>query len=225
MNSGSLYESFREDVVDTALPYLWTDPEVFGYMDAAYRQFVRLTVGISDFTSDATKVDIVAGEATSPMHPSILRVMNAYKSDGFEVLVANMTDASFMQSNDYNIVRQLLMDSSPGPVRYMVVGAEKYKVKWVQVPEVSDTVSMHVYRLPLVHVVDENHPLDEVAEDHHLYLLDWMRHLAYKKQDAETFDRAKSEDHEDAFRKYCEQCRKEWERYKHKTRIVAYGGI
>ena len=226
MNASGLYDSFRSDVVDTAKPYLWSDEEVFSYMDAAYRQFVRRTVGIADFTSDVTKIDVVIGEALAPIDPSILRVMSATKeSDGREIVVANMTDATFMRSGDYSAVRQLAMDKQPGPVRYMIIGAERGKVKWVQIPVTDDIINLHVYRLPLVRIVDDTHPLDEVDEDHHIYLLDWMKHLAYKKQDAETFDRSKSKEHEEAFLGYCAQCVREWERYKHKTRVVAYGGI
>ena len=226
MNSEELFDAFRSDIVDTATPYLWTEDEVTRYADAAYRMFVRLTGGIADFTSSATQIDIVAGEATAEMAPSILRVMSAYRaSDGVEIIVANLTDAAFMRSSDYNIVRQLYNDTRPGPVNYMVIGTQPDVCKWVQIPSEDDVASLNVYRLPLTHITDGTHELSEVKEDHHTYLLDWMKHLAYKKQDAETFDRSKSNEHKTNFENYCAFCKTEWERYKHKTRVVQYGGL
>lgn len=225
MNSNDLYDAFREDIVDTALPYLWLDDEVFRYMDAAYRMFVRLTGGISDFTSDATVVEISAGEALADLHPSVLRIMSANKaSDEQDLTIINMVDEATTESDDYFQLLRSIRSTQTGAVRKMIIGAERNKVRWINVPEVSDTVNMHIYRLPLVHVTDGSHPLDEIDDDHHIYLLDWMKHLAYKKQDSETFDKTKSDDAEETFKKYCAQVKAEWERYKHKTRIVQYEG-
>lgn len=226
MNSGELYDRFRSDVVDEAAPYLWKDDEIWGYMDAAYKQFVRLTVGIADFLSPVTRVRIISGNPVSTLDPSILRIMSAKKaSDNSELTIANMSDQPFLVSDDYSILSKLVLDNLPGPVRYMIIGAQRGKAKWVQVPAADDLVQMHVYRTPIVPVVDENHPLDEVDAEHHEYFLDWMKHRAYLKQDAETFDREKSNNAEARFRTYCEQCKREWERYKHKNRVVVYGGL
>ena len=226
MDSGTLLAAYRADIVDEALPYLWSDEEVFRYMDAAYRMFVRLTGGVADFTSDATVLSVVAGEAVAELHPSIMRIMSANKlSDEQDLKIINMVDEAVTSSDDYFQLLRSIRSTSTGAVTKMVLGAERDKVRWVNVPAVNDTVNLHVYRLPLTHVTDETHTLDEVKEDHHGYLLDWMKHLAYKKQDAETFDKSKSEESEASFRTYCAQVKAEWERYKHKTRVVAYGGI
>jgi hypothetical protein len=228
INSQELYDAYREDVVDVALPYLWTEAEVYRYMDAAYRMFVRLTGGIADFTSDATRIDLSVGVDVYDISPSLLRVMTATReSDGAEVKVINNTDLPnlFAAGTDYGNLRSLMMTNKPGPVEWLILGQQRNTAKVIQIPMVADALLLNIYRLPLVNIVDGGHPLDEVAEDHHIYLLDWMKHLAYKKQDAETFDKTKSDEAEVAFRNYCAQCKAEWERYKHKTRVVAYGGL
>lgn len=226
MNSGNLYDVFRSDIVDEALPYLWSEEDVYRYMDAAYRMFVRLTGGISDFTSDATVVDVVAGEAVADLHPSILRIMSANKlSDERDLTIINMVDEATTQSDDYFQLLRSIRSTQTGAVRKMVIGAEQDKARWVSVPEVDDTVNLHIYRLPLTHITDDSHLMGDIKEDHHTYLLDWMKHLAYKKQDAETFDKSKSDESEATFVKYCAQAKAEWERYKHKTRVVQYGGL
>lgn len=226
MNSDTLYATFRSDIVDEALPYLWSDDDVFRYMDAAYRMFVRLTGGISDFTSEATVVSIVTGEAIADLHPSILRIMSANKlSDEQDLTIINMVAEATTQSDDYFQLLRSIRSTQTGAVRKMIIGAEQDKARWVSVPEADDTVNLHIYRMPLTHITDGSHAMGDIKEDHHTYLLDWMKHLAYKKQDAETFDKSKSDECEAAFTKYCAQAKAEWERYKHKTRVVEYGGL
>src|SRR5665647_2592591 len=56
MTSDELYALFRSDVVDATAPYLWTDVEVWNYMNDAYKSFVRKIGGIPDNTSLSTKV-------------------------------------------------------------------------------------------------------------------------------------------------------------------------
>jgi len=227
-NAGELFDAFRSDVVDTAKPYLWTDDEVVRYADDAYRMFTRFTGGIADISSDATVIDLTVGEDTYDLHPSILKVMDVtLDSDGSEITVISGLDQPNLFSNatDYGQMRTLNRKNEPGVVRWLVTGQQRGKCKVIQIPVVADTLLLSIYRLPLVHIVDETHDLAEVDEDHHLHLLLWMKHLAYMKQDAETFDKTKSADMEQSFRNYCLQVKAEWERYKHNTRVVRYGGI
>ncbi len=226
MNSTELLEAFRLDTVDTADPPLWSDPEIYRYLNDAYFQFVRITGGVADFTSEACEVGITAGEDTSLLHPSIMRVMSAKRrSDNREIEVVNITDLHAHYRSDYGVRVKQFLDDTPGPVRMMVLGMQRDLVRWVQVPEFDDAVDMVVYRLPLAPITGAGQTLDGIEEMHHLHLLDWMKHLAYKKQDAETFSPKDSERSGQAFLAYCDQVRAEWERYKHKTRVVAYGGI
>ncbi len=226
-NSGELLDFFRTQVVDTEVPYLWSDEECFVYMDAAYRMFVRLTGGIADFSSEATRVALTEGEEDVYLHPSLLRIMTAERaSDSVEVEVINQTDLPIlMGDDDYKSFRTLVRKNSAGSVRYLLTGRERNKGTVYQIPEADDELILSIYRLPLTNIVDETHTLSEVDEDHHIYLLDWMKHLAYAKADSETFDKGKSTEFEVKFRTYCEQCKNEWNRYKHKNRVVQYGGI
>ena len=226
MNTTGLYDAFRSDVVDTARPYLWKDEEVWRYMNDAYFQFVRKTGGVADFTSDACAVDIVAFEPIANIHKSVMRIMSATRrSDKHPIEIINGADIGRMRSSDYGQIKQLVMDEKLGPVRYMVHGLQRGSVRWVQVPEVNDVVDLHIYRMPLEGVTGPDQELVDVDEEHHLRLLDWMKHLAYKKQDAEMFNPQASAANEESFLNYCAQVKAEWERYKHKTRVVAYGGL
>lgn len=230
MKVQQLYDLFRAEMVDIATPYLWGDDEVFAYMDDAYKMFVRLTGGIADFTSEATLVDIVTGEAVADLDRRILRIMQAFRvSDGAPIQIKNPTDIVTTRDNDYGMIRPVYLDTRPGPVRYMVIGAQRGKCKWIQVPEVDDQAQLYIYRLPLVSIDPDDPDLDfefdEIGEEHHPHLVNWMRRCAYLKSDVDTFDKGKADDHEARFRAYCGQAKDEWERYKHKHREVVYGGL
>ena len=218
MTSDELYEAFREDIVDVAKPYLWKDSEVWRYIGDAYSMFVRLTGGIADAGSEATEVQMVAGDSEGTLHPSILRVMDATcRSTGGSIKVINATDLSAL--------RRLLPNGEGGRVEYMMIGTKPHSCRWFSTPLVDDICDITVYRLPLVPVTGPGQQLSEIDEMHHLHLLDWMKHLAYKKQDADTFNPSASSDCRAAFETYCAQTKREWERYKHKTRVVSYGGL
>lgn len=226
MNKDELYDAFRSDVVDTARPYLWTDEEVYRYMADAHRMFVRLTGGIADVTSDACTVTMTAGERYAELHPSILRIMTAYRdSDKGDITVINQTDVPSLQESDYGLRTALRMSNTQGQVRYMVIGQQRNKAQLILIPDVDDTAYLSIYRLPLSIVGEDNDEITEVDEEHHIHLLDWMKRMAHRKQDSETFDKGRSEKFEQDFRNYCSFVKAEWERYKHKTRVVAYGGL
>ena len=226
VNAGELFEAFRSDVVDDVAPYLWKDSEIVRYADAAYRRFVRLTGGIHDFTSPLTEVDIVAGEEIAEVSPLILRFDKAVRqSDGREITIANWTDQNLMRRDDYGISSFLYNDRAPGEVRYMVIGSEVGKVKWVSPPAADDVALLQVYRLPLTRIVDETHTLSEVNEDYHIHLLDWMKHLAYLKRDSETYNKRASDEHRAAFIQTCAEAKAEMDRYRSKVRTVQYGGL
>lgn len=228
MISGELYELFRSDVVDEVAPFLWTDTEVFRYMNDAYRQFVRLTGGVADATSDLTQVSVVSGEAFADVSPLILRFRQAYMiGTGNEIEVVNQEDAHRFRRADYSASRIVINDMTPGPVRYMVVGQERNKVRWVQLPMADGVVQLSVYRLPLDTIVEGNmsFAFPDIGDEHIEFLLLWMKARAYGKQDAETFNTGKRDEYKAEFEQYCLAAKAEWERYKHKARAVTYGGI
>lgn len=229
MNVEELYDRFRADVQDEEQPFLWSDTLVFQYMDSAYKTFVRLTGGIADFTSDLCFVDIVSGEATAAVDKRILRFKHAYRvSDGSKIEVVNQTDLAFARDNDYGMIRPIYLDTTPGPVRYMVVGAQRGVVRWIQVPEANDQAQLYVDRLPLTKItedVDPSFEFDEVGEEHVPFFSLWMQHLAYQKPDPDAYDPKRSESSKTEFEAYCAFAKAEIERYKTKVRTVAYGGL
>lgn len=232
MTVDELYELFRSDVVDTATPYLWSDDEVFVYMDDAYRMFVRQLGGIPDRSTESVcNVAITQGVASSDVSPLILKYRTAYlASDGRKLDIINGIEEPLSYGSDYGNSSNT-RSKVPGKVTALIVGEErnarKGVVYWSRIPDADDTVQLAVYRLPLDRITSANTSFDfyEVGDEHHLSFLDWMKHRAYEKQDAETFDKAKSAEHKAAFLAYCRSAKAEWDRYKSKPRVVRYAGL
>ncbi len=226
MNSSELFDFFRSQMADTKKPYFWSDEDIWAYMSWAYDSFVRGMGGVSDVSSDATVVDVTTGEAFAPLHRSVLRVMSAVReSDGRRLAILNNEDLPRLSPQDYGTNVNLSLTNQPGPVHSMVVGLERGKVRWINVPEADDTVTMHVYRAPLVRVTGPDQEFVDLEEVHHMSLLEGMRYLAYRKPDADTFDPRASETARQMFETLYRQAKAEWERYSTKERVTAYGGL
>ena len=226
MLSEELFDAFRSDVSDQSSPHLWSDSEVYRYMNDAYAMFVRLTGGVPDSTSDLTQIDVVAGEADAEVSPLILKFREArLLSTGLKLTIVNHTDLPMTGGSDYGNIRSMYLNKMPGPVRYMLVGKQRKLVTWLQVPVEDDTVSLIVDRLPLDRITGEGQEFVDIGEEHHEHLMLWMKSRAYGKQDADTFDRGRRDEYKKEFIAYCEFAKGEMARYKSKVRSVAYGGL
>lgn len=226
MLSEELFDAFRSDVVDVETPYLWSTDEVWRYMNDAYVMFARLTDGIADSTSDLTRVDVVTAEADAEVSPLILKFREArLASTGRKLEIINHTDLPMTSRSDYGQLRYLYTNRMPGPVRYMVVGKQRKLVTWMQVPTEDDTVELVVDRLPAERITRPGQTFSDIGEEHHEHLLLWMKARAYAKQDAETFDKGRSEHYKSEFTAYCALAKAEATRYKSKVRSVVYGGL
>ena len=80
MDSTALYELFRSDVRDDVAPYLWSDTEVYSYMDDAQKMFCRLQGGIADATSPVTRISVAVGDVFVQISPTILKLREARRS-------------------------------------------------------------------------------------------------------------------------------------------------
>lgn len=222
MNTTELHDTFRLEVKDTRRPQLWSSQEIVRYMREAQNKFLRLTGGVSDVSSDVARVEVIAGEDFSETHPSILRFMSAERvSDGKVIRIVNETD-TLGGANDY---RSRTGGSAKGSVTAMIVGLERNKVRWFKTPEKNDEVRLHVFRTAISPISALGEEISDISEDHHYALLLWMKHLAYAKDDADTFRPEESARHAAAFENYCKRVEAEWNRYVAKPRFVRYGGL
>lgn len=216
MDTGELRDLFRDEMSDLEEPFLWSDDLVYGYTDDAQRMFCRLTEGIGDASSASTLLAVTPGRVWVELDELILNIRSAARADdGRAIEVLNREDMA---------TRGWRFDGRTGPVRALVIGEEAHRARTYPLSSETMTIALSVFRLPTDPITGENDEL-EIDEQHHRHLLLWMKALAYGKQDAETFDKTKRLEFDQAFRAYCGAAKLEQERARHKTRVVAYGGI
>lgn len=218
MNSTELLEAFREEMKDVEVPHLWSDADIFRYLDDAQKMLCRLTEGIEDSsTADVCRLNVVPGTEWYPLSQKILKVREAVNTTtGRPYGVVNMEKAS---------LQGVLFNGHPGPLKLFVTGMEKHKLRAWPMPADSATVELRVFRLPLKPITDAGDQTLEVSEHHHNALLLWMKHLAYLKQDADAYDKNAASEFEAAFRTYCHAALKEQERARRNVGTVVYGGL
>lgn len=227
MDSTRLHDLFRSEVRDEETPYLWSDVEIYSYMDDAQNMFARLQGGIADSSSAAARIAVAAGDVFVPTSPTILKLRAVRRAaDGYDVEILNYEDLQTRrdsQPNDYGRMRGYRLDNTVGQIRAVVSGMEANKLRLLHIPEEDQTLELTVYRMPLV-ALDGQGKVLEIDEIHHRPLLHWMKYLAHQKQDAETYDRGRAENFRAEFLAYADQAKAERERREHKYRTVAYGG-
>ena len=213
MDSTALLSHFRAQVMDEVKPFLWSTPEGLAYMNEAQLMFCRLTEGISDVkTPEVCAVPVATGEIFAEVHPAIKHFRLAtVASTGAELQIKNHTDVH-------------KWTNQTGRITKMIVGLQPGLVRWDYAPAADDEVNLFVFRLPLTDITDVDQEL-EIEAKHHVSLVHWMKHLAYLKQDSQTYDGKTSEQSRKDFLSYCAQVKTEQEYYKHTPTAVGYGGI
>jgi hypothetical protein len=226
MDSTALHDLFRSEVRDEATPHLWSDTEIYSYIDDAQKMFCRLQGGIADASSGITHLSVSAGDVFVPVSPLILKIREARRSaDGYDLQILNFEDMQVSRPvDDYGYRSGYRIDSTIGVVKAIVVGMDNNKIRLVHIPQENQAIDLIVYRMPLTTITDTGGQALEIDEHHHRHLLHWMKHLAYQKQDAETYDRGRSDMFRAEFLAYCDQAKAEREKREHKYRAVTYGG-
>lgn len=213
MNSTELLEAFRSELRDQVEDYLWSDSDVYRYMNDAQKMFCRLTGGISDSTSALTSIPVASGDTTATYDERILNIRRAFRgSDSGKIDVYNDSEL-----DGYEID----LSAAAGLTTGIVIGMDQGLIRIL--PEVldADTIELSVSRLPLNEITHGGQAL-EIQAVHHMHLISWMGRLAHMKMDAETFDKKKSAEFERVFRDYCAEVKGEKATREHKGRAVRY---
>lgn len=212
MDTTELLNLFRVEMRDQEDPPLFADETVYAYINAAQVEFCRLTEGIEDGRS--FKLDIVPGEEWYAVNKRILKLRKAYfTSTGRPVEIVNQEKAEPLG---------IRFDGRQAPLKALVAGIQKSTLRAWPLPNEAAEVALDVFRLPKP--VGEGDQL-EIDEQHHMYLLHWVKHLAYGVHDLETYDKRKSEEYEVRFRTYCARAREEQTRARRQVGATIYGGL
>ena len=215
MNTTELVAAFRQDVIDLAEPYLWSDAEILRYANDAQTMFCRAGAGISDVLT----ITVPANTLFVPIPSTVWKLRGITRDyDGREVKIVNYEDSQSIAAS------QIRLDERFGPLVCVVVGLKDNYLRVVAKQSLETSLTAVVYRLPNTPLTALGQSL-EIDAIHHLHLLWWMKFLAYSKQDSETFEKARADDCQSQFLIYCKQSREEREQKEHKYRTVRYGGL
>lgn len=229
MNALEVVQLFRSQVHDEVTPYLWSDAEVYEYLDQAQKWLVRRLRGLPDATTpEITRIENIAtGTLFVDLDPRILRIRGVFDKDNRELDVLNTENlGSYTRGDDYGKPSRLTLSEAPGKLRAVVTGMEQNKLRLVSPPDQEQEIRLLVNRLPMERVVEASTPMElEVDEQHHFFLIDGMKALAYRKEDAETFDRGRVDEFTAGFEDYAFRARMEQERLEHRPRTVVYRGL
>lgn len=211
MTTTELLAVFREEVQDLAVPYLWSDLLIYGYINDAQKQFCRNTWGIEDARS--FKVTIVAPTEWYKISPRVLRIRCATDAQGNDIPVIAVEDMA---------AKGMRFDGRSGPVRALVKGLEKNTLRAWPVPNAGAVIALQTFRISDDVGADDDLEIDD---QHQRHLLSWVKHLAYSNQDTEILDEVAAQRHRDQFEAYCAASKTEQGRLVRPVAIVAYGGI
>lgn len=218
MTPSDLLSRFRSRMRDEVAPYMWSDADCYEYMDTAQKDFARYSGGISDSRSGVTYIRLRAGVSYYPLSAKITKVRDVVREDtggGITLLnEENQSDAGIRRTDN------------AGRVDTVIVGSDQDFIRVYPTPNAEEegkNLRLTVYRMPLCDIKGSGDSL-EIQEHHHIHLIDGMAGYAYRKQDAETYDKGRAVEFTELFRAYCDQAKRERERREHKPRSVQFGG-
>lgn len=217
---------FRGEVDDTVAPYLWSDDEVYFYLDLAQKKFARLTRIFQDgSTAAVTQVAVTAAEPFVDLDPRVLEVRRAKLSDGSVVEVRNLNEMDEVYGElDYGVPMSPRWETSTGTPRYMVMDIEEGRGRLAPIPVANDTLSLYVERLPLLDITVDSVSLEVRDSEDQYALLSWMKKLAYNKTDSQTYNPQLSTEAALEFTHYCSERKAELGNKRRRAGVVRYGG-
>lgn len=237
MTPEELLERFRRDVSDPELPSvgddtesLWSDDEIFDYMDLAQKEFARQTRYFLDRSTALSQVTLVADSPTYSISHRILKIRQAqigsanpplqiFSLDQFEGSEAVLLDDYGLNALTSN------WQAQKGTPRVLITDWDLNTIRLVPMPTAAATLQLHIYRLPCNDLTSSSSTFELIEREHQLSLLDHMKHSAYLKQDADTFDEKLSASFAQRFFFYTDSVRRELEKKRRPPGRTAYGGI
>lgn len=210
MNSLDIATEFRSEMRDEQSPYLWSDNDVLRYMNEAIRQICLKAWGLAD---EMTVTFPANSQTPVLVSKRVLRFNAAFGPDGRRLEFRSVAESPDMYLR------------SAGKLCALVQDVEEHKLVPYPAPNTDTDVRFQVYRLPLedlkaINVFEEI----ELSDESRIGIVHYMRHLAFLKTDAETYDRGKADDFLGLFDRFADEYRRERERRYHHTRVTPTSG-
>jgi len=208
MTLAELIESFRVDSDDQSgnvdggdADALWKDADLARWFGEAEEEAaIRKRLLFDDYTLAIVQINVVAGQSSYPLDSRMFEISRAR--------LLNASTGRFLE--DLHITtRDVLDQTCPGwrdqRRRPQAIVQDDTRVMLPGIVDRAYTLRLEGYRTPLVPITQESDPegiVPEIASIHHRFLVHWVLYRAYGKQDADSFDPARSQRALDAFEQY-----------------------
>lgn len=179
MDGAAFIKAFREEAMDEAEPFLWSDTLILRYLDEAQTAFCRETEGLED----QIVVTAAAGSPTVRL-PAKVRKIRAARLEG---LPRELELMSVEEAGAWGMV-----PGAPGVPRILVMGGRAGTVQVVPVPQEDTRIVLDVFRLPNGRVESMGDEL-EVDEVHAPTLMHYALYRAYSRPDPDAMDRVRAD--------------------------------
>lgn len=169
---------------------LWRNDELLRFLNEALEEAcLRSRIIVDSDTSAICDISVVDDTHTYALDSRIHKIERAK-------LALRNTPLREKSSVwlDENILDWEIRD---GSVEYYLVDENMSAIRLVGIPDESDTLNLRVWRGPLVQTLFDTAP--EIKEVHQRHLLHWVCHMAYLKEDTNTFNQKKSDYHAGMF--------------------------
>ena len=186
MQLSELLSQARIELDDVEQDYLWSDAELKFYINEAVKEAVRRSRLIVDASTTAVcSIAVTAGTQAYSLHASIYKII--------EVL-GSWDDAPLRKwtAQEMKLHHPTWRTDESDPCGY-VLDYESGKLWLNSKPKTNGTLSLRVYRFPLV-ALSANSDTPEINPGYHEKLIHWVRHKAYLKPDTDTFNKQASMD-------------------------------
>lgn len=197
MDGATFIKRFREETVDEAQPYLWSDALILRYLDEAQTEFCRRTEGIEDSTSSICTINVPAGADSVAVSPKILKVRSVTIADTGRALEISSIEAERGHAR-----------LPAGEPHTIILKLNARKALIMPAAERDVVLKLDVMRLPLTPIES---PGDEVEVDA-MYdgtLMHYALHRAYSRPDPESMDRTRADYFLQAFERACAKASRE----------------
>lgn len=174
MNLGELEIRFRNTTQDTAKKTLWGRDEIVGFFNEAAAEVAIRSLCIED---DTIELAATAGEAKVACPEYVYRIQRAAFGTR-RLLLADRAMLDQLEGEGWE-------EQTGDPIAVYEVGGD---LRLYPIPTVDGTVKLVAFCTPAQEMAEDEDEPQGIPLRMRPYLVDWALHLAYSKQDADTFD-------------------------------------
>lgn len=208
---------------------LWSDAEIFGYLDKAQKEFTRLVDYLADSTTPAVAdAEVIAADAWIDIDPGVTKIRRARLEIG-KTKVFPITLREYeagIKADDYGVsANSSGWEDLTGVPKYIITDMEFDKGRLVPIPIANDVILMSVFRMS-GDIVDKDSLMEVGDSLHQEAIMNWVKKLAYSKHDVETYDEALADKFGADFRAYTAELKATVMRQRRRSgSSLAYGGL